>query len=62
MQTEGAKGLVHGMDGGCVLFILNDETGTYTGSKTVYMAGWRGAYQLVPPHPAHALSLGGGFC
>jgi hypothetical protein len=46
-QTPGAKVAVHAMDGGCLLLILRDETGVYTGAKTVYMAGWRGAYQLV---------------
>ena len=30
-----------------MLLILKDEAGFYTGAKTVYMAGWRGAYQLV---------------
>ena len=43
------------MDGGCVLLVLRDDTNIYTGHKTVFLAGWRGTFQLV-----RARSQGGG--
>jgi len=44
LKTEGASQACEGMGGGCMLFILNSDE--WTGSNSVYLAGWRGTQQL----------------
>lgn len=44
LKTPGAAQLCSDMGGGCMLFVLNSEE--WTGSNSVYLAGWRGNAQL----------------
>lgn len=44
LKTEGASQAVADMGGGCMLFMLKSDE--WTGSNSVYLAGWRGTQQL----------------
>mmetsp|Transcript_11781 Transcript_11781/g.27657 ORF Transcript_11781/g.27657 Transcript_11781/m.27657 type:complete len:194 (+) Transcript_11781:335-916(+) len=44
LATPQAKADCAAMDGGCLLFVL--DTPEYQGSRSVFMAGWRGTQQL----------------